>query len=136
VQLLHKQAAVRNVALDLSLEPGLPRVVLDATELQQVAVNLINNSLYATPAGGRVLISAKRVGGEVQVAVQDNGNGIPPQDLERVFQPFFTTKPVGQGTGLGLAVCYGIVAKWGGTITAESEVGEGTVMTLHLPVPA
>ncbi len=135
VQLLHKQAEVRNVALELDVAPDLPRLLLDPTELQQVLVNLINNSLYALDGGGRILISAKRAGDQVQVAVKDNGTGIAPADLERIFQPFFTTKPVGQGTGMGLAVCYGIVQRWGGTITAASELGSGTVMTLHLPAP-
>jgi two-component system NtrC family sensor kinase len=133
-ELMRKQAQVRNVDLDLVVEPDLPAVDLDPTELQQVIVNLINNSLYAIDGGGLIVIRASVEGDEVVVSVHDTGSGIAPEDLDRVFQPFFSTKPVGKGTGLGLSVCFGIVRGWGGTIEAGSRPGEGTTMTIRLPL--
>jgi signal transduction histidine kinase len=98
-------------------------------------VNLINNSLYAMEDGGRVLIKARREGPQARLSVKDTGCGIPPENLDRVFQPFFTTKPLHQGTGLGLSVCYGIVRNWGGSIEAQSQVGKGTEIIIRLPIP-
>jgi two-component system NtrC family sensor kinase len=136
VHLMRKQAEVRNVELGLDVEPDLPRVMLDPTELEQVMVNLVNNSLYATRGGGRVLVSALRNGHEVLIKVADDGCGIAREDLERIFQPFFTTKPPGKGTGLGLSVCYGIVRTWGGGMEADSRPGRGTAITVRLPIPS
>jgi two-component system NtrC family sensor kinase len=134
VALLQKQAQVRNVSMKVEVERDLPPVVLDPTELQQVIVNLINNSLYAISNGGSIRVSARREDSNVVVTVSDTGCGIPPELLDRVFQPFFTTKPVSQGTGLGLSVCYGIVQNWGGTMEARSRVGAGTEMIIRLPM--
>ncbi len=135
VKLLERQAAVRNVELLLELADDLPQVLVDPLELEQVLVNLINNSFHALARGGRIQIAARRVDEELHLEVRDNGNGIPPELLDRVFEPFFTTKPVGQGTGLGLSVCYGIVQSWGGRIEAESEPGRGTTMRIRIPAP-
>ena len=135
VRLMRRQAEVRNVELQLDVEKGLPRVLLDPTELEQVIVNLVNNSLYATRGGGHIRVSAWRNGREVRLKVADDGCGIVGEDLERIFQPFFTTKPPGKGTGLGLSVCYGIVRNWGGSMEADSRPIEGTEITIRLPVP-
>ncbi|MBC8204880.1 ATP-binding protein [bacterium] len=132
--LLERQAAVRNVELILNVEENLPEVLLDSVELEQVMVNLINNSLQALNRGGYVKVSAFRQRDELVIEVSDNGSGIPQRDLDRIFEPFFTTKPIGEGTGLGLSVCYGLVQSWGGTITAESEQGKGTSMRIVLPL--
>ncbi len=134
VEMMRKQAAVRNVDISLRVAAELPRVVLDATELQQVLTNLINNSLYAIEGQGSVQIAALVRGREVMITVHDDGGGIEPEAMEHIFQPFFTTKPVGQGTGLGLSVCHGIVRRWGGSIDAQSEPGVGTVITIRLPL--
>jgi two-component system NtrC family sensor kinase len=134
VSLMRKQAAVQSVEILLQLEPDLPRLVLDPLELEQVMLNLMQNSLHAIAGAGQVRISAYRNGEEVQLSVHDTGCGIPVENLDRVFQPFFTTKPQGQGTGLGLSVCYGIVRGWGGTMAVRSEPRTGTVFTLGLPV--
>lgn len=133
-RMLQKQASVRNIELLPRVEPNLPEVVTDPTELEQVLVNLVNNAMHAMPKGGTVELFARSAGDEVLVSVRDTGNGIAPENLERVFEPFFTTKPVGEGTGLGLSVCYGIVRGWGGQIRIESEVGAGTTVTLVMPV--
>jgi two-component system NtrC family sensor kinase len=132
--LLERRARANNATLQLDIEPGLPPAWLDANELEQVLANLVNNSLDALGKGGAVGISARRDGSEVVLEVTDNGSGIGPEDLDRIFQPFFTTKPVGKGTGLGLAVVYGIVRGWGGTIFAESVPGRGTTMSIRVPL--
>lgn len=131
--LLERQASVRNIELRLEAEEPLPRVRLDPTELEQVIVNLVNNAIAAMEQGGEIVVSALREGESVLLRVRDTGTGIAPGDLERVFQPFFTTKPVGRGTGLGLSVCFGIVQGWGGALTVESQLGVGSTFTLRLP---
>jgi two-component system NtrC family sensor kinase len=136
VDLMQKRAQLKNVRLVLSTEPDLPPLVLDPTELQQVIVNLINNAVYATGQGGEIAVVAARDGARVRITVRDNGCGIPREQMSRVFQPFFTTKPVGQGTGLGLSVCHGIVRNWGGTMGIDSQEGVGTeVRILLTPAP-
>ena len=135
VNLLQRQAAVRNVDIRIDIEDNLPRVLSDPLELEQVLVNLINNSFHALPSGGNIRIGARHVDREVLLEVRDNGIGIPPEVLDRIFEPFFTTKPVGQGTGLGLSICYGTVHSWGARIEAESEPGCGTTMRIRFPLP-
>lgn len=134
IALLERQAVLRGVRLNLDAEEPLPRVKLDLTELEQVIVNLVNNALAATDQGDEIVVSARREGDTVLVGVKDTGTGIVPADLDRIFQPFFSTKPAGRGTGLGLSVCHGIVQSWGGTITVESEFGQGSLFTLRLPI--
>ncbi|MEW5923122.1 MAG: ATP-binding protein [Candidatus Zixiibacteriota bacterium] len=133
VSLMHRHAKVRNINLHEDIGENLPRVLLDPVELEQVLVNLINNSVDAMPTGGEIVVGAHRVNESIVINVSDNGTGISPADLDRIFEPFFTTKPVGKGTGLGLSVCYGIVQGWGGTIEASSKQGQGTTMKIILP---
>ena len=130
--LLQRQASVRNVAIRVEAPEGLASVLLDPVELEQVLVNLITNSFQAMPAGGEIRLTGRQAGGEVHLEVEDTGQGMPPEVRDKVFEPFFTTKPVGQGTGLGLAVCYGIVQSWGGRIEVESEPGRGTKVRIRL----
>jgi two-component system NtrC family sensor kinase len=86
------------------------------------------------PGGGDLKLAVSRnAGGDLQILVADSGVGIAPEDLPNIFEPFYTTKTEGQGTGLGLSVVYGIVERHGGTISAESEVGKGSVFTLTFP---
>jgi len=135
VSLMRRQASVRNVALELDSRPDLPPLMVDPTELEQVLVNLITNAIAAIKDAGEIRIAARQTNGDVEITVRDTGSGIPAENLDRIFQPFFTTKPVGQGTGLGLSVCYGIVKNWGATICAESTEGHGTTMRIRIPVP-
>jgi two-component system NtrC family sensor kinase len=132
--MMRKQAHLRNVSIAVDVEPGLPPIVLDGTELEQVLVNLITNAMQAIEGSGSIAIAARRAGEEVLLSVRDDGRGIASDDLDHIFQPFFTTKPVGQGTGLGLPVCYGIVRSWGGRIEVSSRIGAGATFTIHLPV--
>ncbi len=134
VALLERRARTHNVTLRLEIARDLPAAWLDANELEQVLANLVTNAVDAMPRGGTVTIEAMRDGDAVLLNVRDDGCGISPDDLDRVFQPFFTTKPVGQGTGLGLSVVYGIVRGWGGRIHVESTVGRGTTVAVHIPV--
>jgi two-component system NtrC family sensor kinase len=133
-KLLRRRASEGNVELALQVDEDLPLVLVNEVELEQVVVNLVNNSLYALPRGGRVTIAARRGGEDVIVEVDDDGTGISLEHLDRVFEPFYTTKPTGKGTGLGLAVCYGIVQSWGGRMEVKSSRGKGTTMRFRIPV--
>ena len=132
--LVGHQIKLKQVALELALDPSLPAVTADDGQLRQCLLALLMNALDATAAGGRIVLSSGRgADGRTHLTVEDTGAGIPREHLEKIFNPFFTTKPVGQGTGLGLAICHGIVAAHGGEIQVESEVGRGTRMTVVLP---
>jgi signal transduction histidine kinase len=109
-------------------------VTYDATQIEQVLINLIQNAFQAMPNGGHLRVILSQAKDAVAIAVQDTGVGIPPPNLIKIFDPFFTTKPVGQGTGLGLSVSYGIVSRHGGRIDVASEVGKGATFTVLLPV--
>ena len=103
-------------------------------QIGQVVLNLLVNAVQAVPAqGGVVKVSTREEPGEVVVEVRDNGVGMTKEVQGQLFQPFFTTKPVGEGTGLGLAVAYGIITGHGGRIEVESEPGRGTCFTVRLP---
>ncbi len=112
----------------------LPPVVGSENKIQQVLFNLILNARDAMPSGGWLTIRTSLEGREVVIEVSDTGEGIPEADLPRIFDPFFTTKDVGQGTGLGLAVSYGIVQEHGGSIRASSSRGQGSRFEVRLPV--
>ncbi len=106
----------------------------DATQLRRVLQNLLGNAIDALPAqNGRVHVACTRVGESAFITVSDNGCGIPPEKIEQLFQPYFTTKPVGKGTGLGLFITRKILQEMGGTIELKSPAGQGTVATVRLP---
>ncbi|EAU63962.1 histidine kinase [Stigmatella aurantiaca DW4/3-1] len=116
----------------------IPAVLGDETRLGQVFLNLLVNAAQAIPEGnpGEHTVTVHThlsESGQVQVEIRDTGSGMRPEVLARIFEPFFTTKPVGVGTGLGLSICHGIVAAHGGSISARSELGKGTVFTVLLP---
>jgi len=127
----------RNVHQVQELTRNLPPVWVDEKQLQQVFFNVIINAIQAMKGGGTLLINTdqRQVDGQqvVHVMIGDSGPGIPPEDLERIFTPFFTTKT--QGTGLGLAICRQLVEHQGGKIKVVSRLGEGTRVTIELPVP-
>jgi two-component system NtrC family sensor kinase len=135
-RLLTHQKRAAEVEIRVETEEDLPKVSGDYGQLQQAVIILAENAADAMPEGGMVFLRARRGdGGDglVVVEVSDTGVGIPPENLERIFDPFFTTKEVGRGTGLGLAVCYGIVTEHGGSVGVDSTVGRGTTFTLTLP---
>jgi signal transduction histidine kinase len=115
----------------------VPQVVGTVPELTQVFVHLLLNAAQALgERGGAITLRTATEDEHVSVVVADNGCGIPPEHLPRIFEPFFTTHGPGQGTGMGLAVCHGIVSRFGGTIAVESERGRGTSVTVSLPLAA
>ncbi len=133
----------RKIELALDVPESLPRVCGDAREFQQVVFNLVNNAVAAMQGAGRLTIRARCAGAAVELAVEDTGPGIPEGIRARVFDPFFTTKRAGEGTGLGLSLCYGIVRKYGGAIAftsvAEGDprgLPSGTTFTVSMPVCA
>ncbi len=125
----------RNTQVEFRVETadGLLPVAGDGGQLQQAIIALATNALDAMPERGVLTIAARNQGDSVLVEVVDTGVGIPSENLPKIFEPFFTTKEVGRGTGLGLAVCYGILTEHGGTLDVQSTVGFGTTFTITLP---
>lgn len=133
-----------NAKFETNFDPSLPRMTVIPQDIGRVVLNLINNAFYAVserlrqaqPEGGyepRVTVSTKHLGNRIQISIRDNGTGIPGNVKEKIFQPFFTTKPTGQGTGLGLSLSYDIVRAHGGDLTVETKEGEGTTFIITLP---
>jgi PAS domain S-box-containing protein len=112
----------------------LPRVVCRPRELNQVFLNLLTNAIQSIDGPGTVWISTAHQGDTVVITIRDSGSGMDPATLERLGEPFFTTKPVGSGTGLGLSVSFGIVERHGGRLLFASDRGTGTTVTVELPV--
>jgi len=135
IALSAQRARYGNVTIHTDLQDDLPTIRVSQTELQQVLLNLINNSLDAMEKEGGALEISSRLDGEfIMVTVADTGPGIPGANLARIFDPFFTTKPVGKGTGLGLSICYGIIKKMGGDIEVRSTVGAGATFVVKIPL--
>jgi len=131
---LEKEAGYRNLQVTFHIEESVPTVGSDRGQLQQVFLNIVNNAFAAVDDGGLIKISIANVDPDhVAVSVDDNGIGIAEDDLEHIFEPFFSTKK-GAGTGLGLSITYGIVQKLGGQIKVTSKPGVGTCFTVILPV--
>ncbi|HWS39585.1 MAG TPA: ATP-binding protein [Actinoplanes sp.] len=121
--------------IDLVIRPGpdLPAVTCDPSQLEQMLTYLAQNARDAMPGGGRLVIETALLGGQVMLRVADTGRGMAADVAERAFEPFYTTKGNGEGTGLGLATVYGIVTQAGGEVSLSSEVGVGTTITVLLP---
>jgi signal transduction histidine kinase len=119
----------------VEIEVSVPQLSIsgDASQLQQALTNLMLNGIQAMPRGGKLRVSMEHSDDEVRIAVQDQGTGIPPEERERIFKAFYTTKEPGKGTGLGLAVSDRIVKDHGGRILVESEVGRGSRFIIILP---
>jgi signal transduction histidine kinase len=111
----------------------LPPTVMDPGQITQLIMNLMVNARDAMPGGGRLTIQATEVEGGVSLVVEDTGIGMSEETLAKAFDPFYTTKPTGSGTGLGLATVYGIVSQAGGTVAIDSAPGRGTRVTVELP---
>jgi PAS domain S-box-containing protein len=122
-----------DVSLRTRLVDPLPAVRVDPGQLQQVLLNLAVNARDAMPAGGAIEISTDVDGSRVRLTFADTGSGIPEEMLPYIFEPFFTTKPEGRGTGLGLAMVYGILKQSDGDVTVDSTPGEGTKFHVYLP---
>jgi two-component system NtrC family sensor kinase len=133
--IMDTQAMVHKVRLITDLDDTLPLIGVDVNKIKQVFTNLILNALDAMPDGGVLKIESQLSEDSscVEVAFEDNGKGIPKENLRKIFDPFFSTKGI-KGTGLGLSISYGIVQQHGGTIDVESNVGRGTRITICLPL--
>jgi signal transduction histidine kinase len=132
VIVLRSKIKAKSAAVEMAVEPHLPPVEGYGGELNQVWVNLLDNALDAVSAGGRVDVSVKREGEWIRVRIADDGPGIPDAVKQRIFDPFFSTKPVGEGTGLGLDIVRRLVNRHNGDIEVESRPGR-TVFTVSLP---
>ena len=135
-----------NATMKTDFDDTIGNINIIPQDIGRVILNLITNAFYAAPLppeGGfldpnyvhspTVWVSTKKVGDKVFISVKDNGPGIPPKILDKIFQPFFTTKPTGQGTGLGLSLSYDIIKAHGGEIKVETREGEGTEFIISLP---
>lgn len=135
VRLIDHRLKEQAVQVNWELTPGLPKLRLDTVQFAQVITNLVLNAIAAMPTGGRITITSRQRDGMVEITIRDTGAGIPEENLKRIFQPFFTTKAVGEGTGLGLSVVHGIMKAHQGDVAVSSEVGVGTSFTLTFPNP-
>jgi PAS domain S-box-containing protein len=134
LSLLANQLKVQRVKLRKDFTPDLPQVVGNKPLLQQVFSNMILNACNAMPDGGSLTVVTRATEAGVEIQFADTGVGIPTEHLSKIFDPFFTTMPVGKGVGLGLSISYSIIQQHQGAIDVASQVGQGTVFTIRLPV--
>jgi two-component system NtrC family sensor kinase len=125
-------AHLQNIEVELSLNPAVPQVMADFDQLQQVCTNLVLNAVQAMPGGGRLALRTSASDGWLTIDIEDTGVGIPPENIKKLFTPFFTTKV--KGIGLGLAVAYGIIQRHRGKIEVQSKESSGTTFTIRLPI--
>ena len=134
VDVLQERLEKQRIRLEMDLEPHCPAVAADRDQMGQVLLNLIVNAIQAMSGGGTLSLTLRCRNDHVLLSVSDTGCGIPPDDVPKLFTPFFSTKEVGEGTGLGLTVVHGIIEEHQGSITVDSEPGRGTTFHIHLPV--
>jgi len=128
------RCAQNNIEIVLEMDENLPSVTGDPAQLNQVLINLVVNAIHAMPEGGILTIKTTVKQDSISMLVQDTGQGISEDIKDKIFLPFFTTKEVDQGTGLGLSVVYGIVNEHGGTVHVDSQVGSGSIFEVELPI--
>jgi signal transduction histidine kinase len=124
----------RGIKIVERLDQHLPVIEADSVQISQVLVNLITNAIHAMAGGGKITIATKRKQNQVSLVVSDTGSGMSNEVKEKIFEPFYTTKPVGQGTGLGLSVVQGIVEEHKGKILVSSNPGKGSRFEIVLPL--
>ena len=135
VKLICRQKELEKLRIELNYDPEPVITYGDANQLQQVFLNMILNAIDATAGGEKIEITTIRVDNFVQIIIEDTGCGIAPENLDKIFEPFFSTKSPGKGTGLGLSICYGIIEEHKGKILASSNgIGKGTKFTISLPM--
>ena len=127
-------AKMQQVEVIKELEPSLPDITGDFDQLQQVFTNLILNAIQAMPGGGKLNLRTSLDKDYLRIEVSDTGYGISPENMHKLFTPFFTTKQAVKGVGLGLAVSYGIIQRHHGRIEVQSKEKEGTTFTVYLPL--
>jgi two-component system NtrC family sensor kinase len=131
--LISHQKRGDNISITTDIASDLPRVNANGGQIQQAVIALATNAIDAMPEGGKLEFRVFPRANRVVIEVEDTGTGIPPENVSKIFEPFFTTKEIGKGTGLGLAVCYGIVSEHGGRLSVRSSVGKGTTFEIFLP---
>ena len=134
VDVFRERLEKQRIRLEVDLEPHCPTVPADRDQMGQVLLNLIVNAIQAMSGGGTLSLALRCRNDHVLLSVSDTGCGILPDDVPKLFTPFFSTKEVGEGTGLGLTVVHGIIEEHQGSITVDSEPGRGTTFHIHLPV--
>lgn len=122
------------IQVETFFDDRLPHIMGDSHKLQEVFFNIVMNAIDAMPKGGRLTIETGKIGDFIDVKIMDTGVGIPQEHLSKIFQPFYTTKPLGEGTGLGLFVSIDIIKKHNGTIDVYSKAGEGAIFSITLPI--
>jgi two-component system NtrC family sensor kinase len=132
--LISHQKRGDNIAIKFDIAEDMTPVKADSGQIQQAIIALATNAIDAMPDGGILTFRAFSQASRVVIEVEDTGSGIPPEDVSKIFEPFFTTKEIGKGTGLGLAVCYGIVTEHGGRLSVRSNVGKGSTFSMFLPI--
>ena len=132
-----------NATMKTDYDESIGNINIIPQDIGRVLLNLYNNAFYAVNEKDKqqnenyepiVSVNTKKINGKIEIRVKDNGNGIPQKVLDKIFQPFFTTKPTGQGTGLGLSLSYDIVKAHGGELKVETKEGEGADFIIHLPL--
>ncbi len=134
-ELVRHELLARSVILEMDLDPDLPQILASSDHLQSVWLNLLLNaidSLDKSPP--KIGIASRKLNNELLISISDNGKGIPPENISRIFEPFYTTKAPGRGTGLGLSVSHRIVKQHSGYFRVDSRIGEGSTFTVVLPV--
>lgn len=134
VNLITHQKRGLNISISVDIAPDLADINSDCGQIQQAIIILAANAIDAMADGGKLSFRAFEQKSRMVVEVADTGSGIPPENMSKIYEPFFTTKEVGKGTGLGLAVCYGIISEHGGRLSVRSNVGKGTTFSIFLPV--
>jgi len=139
ILLITHEVRNRNIKIVRQMESSLETIWSDAYQIRQVLLNLLTNAIHAVNSEGTITIAIEDAGDSQVIMVSDTGQGIPRENLDKIFEPFFSTKSPGQGTGLGLFVCLGlfvsrgIVEKLGGTVEVASKIGQGTSLSIRLP---
>ncbi len=132
-----------SAALNTNYDESAGGIYIVAGDITRVLLNIYNNAFYAVNEKAKqhhadyepaITVATKKINDKVEISISDNGNGIPLKAVDKIFQPFFTTKPTGQGTGLGLSVSYDIMKAHGGEIKVQTKDGEGTTFMIQLPV--
>ncbi len=133
IELVKKEAKDKEIKIISKMDASSGVIWSDPYQLRQVLLNLLTNAIYATEPGGKVTATIKDMDDDIALLVQDTGEGIPPENLATIFEPFYTTKPTDKGTGLGLYVTRGIITKLGGDVKVTSVMGHGTSFWVTLP---
>ena len=134
LRLLRYDHRTRNVAVSVEFELGMPKTMLIEHQLQQIFMNVMLNAFDAMHGTGTLTVRGWRTDGAIEVSIADTGEGMLPEQLQHIFEPFYTTKAARKGTGLGLALSYNIVQRHGGSIRVQSEVGKGSTFTVSIPL--